>query len=421
MNNRHLKAIFLSGWLIQSFDTLAVDYTFGGIIDFRYSDINNTPSNNQIESFVSGDFGKFQYQEGSGLVLSQLATKLTIDWQESMSFHAITNGYWDDSKSSLGITEAFLKYNGLPSESGYKFNWRLGIMYPKISMENFALAWNSPYTLNYSTINSWIAEEVRHFGIEATISSLGKFNQSDNDLSATLSLFNNNDTSGALLAWHGWTVSSRQTLWQETIRLPNDSIRLPGAIIEGQNNYSDPFVEVDDRLGVHLSGEWRWKRKSKLLLGIYNNRAQPFVLKNGQYGWHTQFNHIGFNWKFDNKLTLIAQYLRGDTLMQSKYREDVVANDFYSSYLLISKSWQVHRLTARIESFSVSDKDTTVGDNNNESGESVTLSYQYRFNRRTYAHFEINHIDSSRPSRAYHGHPVDLKETQFQVAFRYFF
>ena len=332
------RKYFFSVWIVLFCNSaFSVEYKWNGLADLRLH-LTDTNSNHDISSFLDGDYGKFQYQDASGLALSQLAVKFVVDWDNNFSLHLISNSYLDGVKDSLGVTESFIKYNGLPTSNGYKTQLRAGIFYPRVSMENFAIAWNSPYSLSYSAINSWIAEEVRHIGLEASITRLGKFHQSDNDFTATLALLNNNDTSGALLAWHGWNISSRQTLWQEKIPLPNASIRAPGAALDEQAEQSDPFVELDDRIGAHASLEWRWKRKLKLLIGRYDNRAHPFIRINGQYGWHTRFSHFGLRWQLDNDVTLISQFLQGDTLMQSIQRQDVVNNDFDSIFLCIRKN-----------------------------------------------------------------------------------
>ena len=88
---------------------------------------------------------------------------------------------------------------------------------------------------------------------------------------------------------------------------------------------------------------------------------------------------------------------------------------------MYSKKWNDHRLSARIESFSVSDKDNTIGDDNNESGDALTINYQYQLNKHTFIHTELTHIDSHRPSRIYHSQPAKLRESQLQVSLRYFF
>ncbi len=44
-----------------------------------------------------------------------------------------------------------------------------GAFFPTISLENDDLGWASPYTLTPSAINSWIGDELRSIGSEATM------------------------------------------------------------------------------------------------------------------------------------------------------------------------------------------------------------------------------------------------------------
>ena len=402
---------------------MALETSWSGIVELTYSKVSNDQAsgNPDINSYLSGDYGKFGNHQGSTSSVTQAAFNFEIDWENNYSFHLVSNAYLNGSKDEIGITESYLKYKGLPDENGIRYQGRAGIIYPRISLENIATAWASPYSLNYSMINSWVAEEVRHAGIELTVNHLGKFNKKKYDLNVSLSLFQNNDTTGALLAWHGWTQNSRQTLWQETIPLPNAQIRMVDQPLSGQADNSDPFTEIDGRTGYHINGEWRWQRKVSVLIGHYDNRTKPYIEIDGQYGWHTRFYHLGLRWKFDDGLTLISQHLSGDTHMQSPYRTDVVNNDYRSSFVMLSKQWNQHRLTVRIESFEVIDRDKTSSDDNNETGNSFSLNYAYKLNKNWFLHAEFSQIDSQRFSRTYHNQAVNLVENQWQLAARYFY
>lgn len=75
----------------------------------------------------------------------------------------------------------------------------------------------------------------------------------------------------------------------------------------------------------------------------------------------------------------------------------------------------------RFEEFEVKDFDATVGDNNNEYGKSITLSYRYKLNKRSFIHSEYNWVNSSKPARWYIKQNIDLIENQLQLAFRHYF
>lgn len=61
---------------------------------------------------------------------------------------------------------------------------------------------------------------------------------------------------------------------------------------------------------------------------------------------------------------------------------------------ILSKEIRQHRITARVESFSVIDRDTMAFDENNERGNTQIFSYRYRINKRLFFQSEYNWIES---------------------------
>ncbi|WP_051484553.1 hypothetical protein [Shewanella waksmanii] len=395
-------------------DITAAEHKFSGVLDVRASYTDG------IDSYVDGGLGKLRYDDGSQFSIAQAGLTYQLALDNGLAAHVTANGYLDGVRDSLGITEAFVKYRGLPSQNGFRVQAKLGLMYPSISLENVATAWSSPYTLSYSTINSWLGEEFRHIGAEVTLEHLGKFTNSQHDFALSAATFQHNDTAGAMLAWHGWTMSSRQTLIQETLPLSNMP-SLSGGTLKDQAAGSDPFLELDSRFGYHVKGSWRYKGKGELSAGYYDNNADTLVFENGQYAWRTRFFHIDNKWHLPYKILLLAQYMRGDTLMQSPQGIDVVNNQYQSAYLLLSRRWQQHRLTLRFEKFDVTDNDLTPDDDNNEDGYAMTASYQYRLSKGWFLQAEYNRVDSSRAARVEQGLPYDLIEQQWQLASRWYF
>ena len=69
----------------------------------------------------------------------------------------------------------------------------------------------------------------------------------------------------------------------------------------------------------------------------------------------------------------------------------------------------------------MTDNDETLEDDNSENGNAITLAYSYRFSKKWFLQLEYNRIDSDRLSRTYHGQPLSLSESQWQMGTRYFF
>jgi hypothetical protein len=412
-----LKSLVFTLVLFYSFSIFAVEIKLHGVVDIRASHVDS------LDSFRDSGYGKFDLNNGNKLSLAQAGAELVVEWDNGISGHLVANAYSNNEDNSVGLTESYLKYMSLPNSSGYRWQSKLGFLYPDLSLENNATAWASKNTLNFSTINTWVAEEIRVLGSELSLTRLGKFHQDSFDVSLTVAAFTNNDPAGSLLSWHGWTAGNRQTLLTEKVALP---IGLPivsegGKLAGNQSLEADPFFEVDDQLGGYISGKIKWHGKGELSLLYYDNNATPYNISDGQYGWRTRFSHVAMRWLLPTNIEFTTQYLQGDTLMQSHQRVDVVNNDYRSAYVALSKRMKQHRITARIEEFSVTDKDDTTMDNNREYGKSLTVNYTYRVSRPWLLSIEHNWINSKRPARFYVNQPIKLVENQYQLAARYFF
>jgi len=393
----------------------STEYKLHGVLDIRATAANT------LKSYVSGGYGKFNSHNGANLSLAQAGGEFVVEWDMGISAHIVANAYSDENNTTLGLTEAFLTYRALPNDAGYRWQTKAGIFYPEISLENNAFAWASRNTLNSSAINTWLGEEIRVLGSEVALTRLGKFNNNAFDITLAATAFVNNDPAGALLSWHGWAIGNRQTLWTESKAIPDFRARMAGYDLNKQAANSDPFLELDNKWGYHLRTKVKFHNKGQIAVGYYNNNATPYMVENGQYGWRTRFYHLGLTWRLPVALELSAQYLSGDTLMQNPYRVDIVNNDYKSGFVALSKRIEKHRMTIRIEEFSITDKDLTAGDNNNEYGKAATVNYSYRFRKPWFLSLEYNWIDSRRSARIYTQHAIDLTERQWQLATRYFF
>ena len=428
---RFSLVIFCS--LVLCHQAFAVESSFKGLVDVRAVTVS---SGN--DTYLVGDYGKFRYSDGEQLALDLLGLQYHAKFDNDLSFNLIANGYADDNDSAFGITEAFIKYKGLPSENGWRWQGKAGIYYPKISIENTSTAWSTPHTLTSSVINNWVGEELRSTGVNVKLEKLGKFNSSKNNFAIDVDLFVNNESAGAILTWHGWTLGSRQTLLGETLILP-DIPALDG-MLSAQAHQSDPFIELDDKVGINLVGEWHYDKTLKMHLGYYNNNAEKGLVEHGQYTWTTYFIHSGLKYAFAPSWEVSAQYMAGNTLMTSPpitvvddnddsgaysstrtYRISVVDNDFASMFLMIKKQWREHQIALRLEQFEVDDLDQIEGDNNNETGDAFTFTYRYKMNRQMFMLAEYNIVDSQRWSRSYHSQPMNLTEEQYQFSVRYYF
>lgn len=411
-----MRLLVIGLTLFTSWFSLAAEQSIKGLVDLR---VGYVTSDSTLDTYLSGDYGKFSNNQGFALSIAQVALQYQADWENNISGRVVLNGFSDSFSTNAGLTEAFLQYKSLPSATGWRYRAKAGLFYPKISMENIATGWSSPYTLTSSVINSWVGEELRHTGASFSLEKLGKFVGTSHNFMVDLSIFQNNDTAGAMLAWHGWTMSSRQTLLQEKLTVQNFPAR--EGKLSVQASRSDPFLELDNRWGTHIVGQWHNGKNIKLNAGYYDNQAKRGLVENGQYTWTTEFLHIGLQLKLPNSFELMSQYMKGSTLMTSPSLESVVDNDYDSAFLMLRHRAKQHHFALRVERFAVDDIDTIYGDNNDESGKAFTMSYRYQLSSSIFILSEFNWIDSDRPSRVYENKNVSLIERQLQLAYRYYF
>ena len=145
---------FLSALTSNSIIAQSLSIETKGIIDFRLT------STSSSDSYIKGGLGKFRYSDGTRLSIAHAGLEANIGINDHWSARVVGNGYLDGEDDAIGLTEAFFKYQGLPSEGGYRLSSRIGVFYPAISLEHIATGWASKDTLTGSTLNTWIGEEV---------------------------------------------------------------------------------------------------------------------------------------------------------------------------------------------------------------------------------------------------------------------
>src|SRR6185436_6563913 len=100
----------------------------------------------------------------------------------------------DGSKRGrVGIVQAFLEQS--LGSGGNRVHLMEGAFFLPTSRENIDSLWETPYTITSSALNSWLGEELRPIGVDASythrFTSLGS-------LTGGGTVFRGNDTFGAL-------------------------------------------------------------------------------------------------------------------------------------------------------------------------------------------------------------------------------
>ena len=366
-------------------------------------------------SWTEGFVGKFRYED-DGLVFNRAYADYRGRLTDTLNARVVLEAYDDDVGNAVDFTQAYLEWRPVP-KSANRYRLKVGTFYPRISLENIDPGWSSRYTLSSSAINTWVAEELRATGAELTWSR--RLSGGTHTLSANVAAFVGNDPAGALLAWKGWSVHDRQTRPSDDLPLPPLPQIQPGMMFEAQDPFVEPMLELDDEIGVYVNAEWRMGSKLLVRAMHYDNRADPTILKKGQYAWRTEFDHVGVQATLPGDIGLLAQWMSGSTVMGPWMGEwHPVDVEYQAEYLLLTRKFDKHRVSARYDHFVVTQNDRLREDNNPENGHAWTLHYQYEFSDKATLAVEWLSIKTHHCGWVYYGISPTATERQTQVAFR---
>jgi hypothetical protein len=379
-------------------------------VGFDYSYVNVSG----YDSWTQGSVGKLRHDE-DGLVMSRAFIDLESRLTDTLDATVVLEIYDDDLGSTFDFTEAYLEWRPVP-RSANRYRLKVGSFYPRISLENVGRGWSSPYTLSASAINTWVAEELRSVGAELSYSRKPMSLGGAHEFSVNAAAFWHNDPAGSLLAWKGWSVHDRQTRYSDKLPLPPLPQIQPGGMFAAQDPYVEPLREIDNRAGYYLNAEWRYAKRFLVRAMHYDNRADPVSIISGQYGWTTEFDHIGLQVNLPGDVGLLAQWMSGSTVMGPVMNgAHVVDVEYDSYYLLLTKPFGKHRASVRYDNFDMTQNDSTPEDNNPEYGLAWTATYQYSFSDNFGLAAEWLSIKTHRCAHVYYGLDPTVTERQFQL------
>lgn len=395
-----LAALFLPlGWLALAATARADGWELD--LDGRLVSSNADPS------YTQGGISGVRFdQDQSGLRLGRARFALTESLGELWSVHLDASAWGDHDRIPVGLTEAFLQFRPYPF-AGYRLRIRAGAFYPPVSLENRAAGWESPYTLSYSAIDSWLAIEVRTIGAEASLDWLGTRQGHAFDLGATGGVFGWNEGAGGFIAGDGFTLTDRQTPYGGRVGLPGDPVLM---------NF-EPFRQLDGRAGFYGGLELRWLDRVVVRALRYDNRADPTAVDNatGAIAWETSFDSVGLRAESADGWTAIVQGLRGNTAIEpgGYYK----TWPFKAEYALAAKQSGKHMLSLRYDRFEVG---TNIAEGDGyESGHAWTAAWSFTPNRRWRYTLEWLRVTSNSYYRSgVFGLAALATETQLQLAVR---
>ncbi len=395
----------------------AQDKTFSltGILSGRSVRATGQPS------WLDGGFGRLDFG-GPGVdqsrTVSQAVGQLGVDWKPSRFFDLHADGLARTRPSgyggkSSGVVQAYADIR-FPIGSVDEIQLRAGQFFLPTSRENRGDLWSSPYTINFSAINTWIGQEVRPVGLDLQWKRGFYFT-----FGATA--FKNNDTMGTLLAWRGWTVGNRLSVYDEVLPLPPISSLTKTDFFGLQRpDGTRPFEsDLDGRIG--FSGRVRFAVPERGLIQITHLDNRGDHLRHvGEYSWATRYNQVGAELGNPEATILAAEWISGQTAMGRLDRAHVDV-DFRSAYVLLSHKMGRTRFSIRGDTFGTDDEVHAASDAFGEHGHAWTAAWLFDLSSSVRTALELTTITGNRQAAADSGFNPNAKGRTLTAEVRYKF
>jgi hypothetical protein len=333
------------------------------------------------------------------------------DWNPVSWFAAHASGLARREPSGFagkraGLVDAYVEL--------HNEHWQLraGQFFLGTSRENIGPLWSSPYTLSFSALNTWIGEEVRPVGVDLQW-------KPNFYVTAGATAFRNNDTAGALLAWRGWTVGNRLTVYNEVLPLPPLFSLSTGGFADQRSDGTVPFeTDLDKRTGYAGRVRVQLPERANLQLTHFDNRGDRKEYRD-EYAWQTRFDVLGGQVGVTSPTTLAAEYLRGKTGMGAP--PIFVDADISAWYVLVSHKMGHERFSARYDGFATEDRDRAPAETNTENGHSWCLAWLHDINDRVRLGAEFVQVTGDRIAAAQSGFNPNTDGHTVTVELRYSF
>jgi hypothetical protein len=294
---------------------------------------------NAADSLTFSGFALLRPQTPAGFLFdgNSLSTQLQlgVDWHPAPGFrtyvHLLARNDGDNARRGrAGIVQAFAEKNFFVR--GDRVRVMAGAFFLPTSRENVDNLWETPYTISSSALNTWLGEEFRPIGVDATYM---KRWQRAGTFTVGGTAFIGNDTFGALPIDRGWAIGDRWSLLGEHVYART-------------NTYTSVSAENDGRVG--WSARAKWNNEFALIqFTRIDNRSD--AIRHGELvGWETPFNIAGaqVTWR---AWTVAAEDGWGKTTIVT--RRGPRTSDLAARYILLSRQIGKFRASVRADDYSV--------------------------------------------------------------------
>jgi hypothetical protein len=362
---RHTYSAAIAALILTiSLQARAMDLAISGYGDLR------AVAAPKMADWLDGGLGKFRFGNGRDVVRFEGVAQADLSLRDDFSVVTVLRANKEEP-GGLDVLEGYAAWHPA-SDGDLSWSVKAGAFFPTISLENDDLGWTSPYTLTSSAINTWIGEELRTIGSEATL----RWHTAN---AGTLSLMGAvdccNDPAGILMADRGWAMSDRATGLFERVRLPDATEKLFHVPTPARTGM---FDEIDHRAGFYGGLSWQMANVGKLSIVRYDNRGNPAAASVNDTAWETKFWSFGARTQID-RLVLIAQQLSGYTSVTSRGTEfptKFQAGFLLASYDLEDLGFEDWRASVRGDLFQT--RHLGVGPLMNEDGRALTLALSWQ-------------------------------------------
>ena len=348
---RRLIALIVGSVAASAFAQSPTSFQFQGVVAVRGIYVKSQPS------WTQHGIGRFDVgaddPDDSRTTNVDIA-QLGFDWTPArwLLIHADGIARHEPSGTvgkKAGIVQAFAD---LFTE---RLRLRAGAFWLPTSRENVDPMWNSRYTITYSALNSWIAQEVRPLGADLQFSPNFYFT-----IGATA--FRSNDTMGTVLADRGWTLGNRLSVYNDIIAVPPADLftKAIGAEIDHRTGFSE-------RIRIQLP------ERALLQVTHVDNRTKPAPGKAPEVPWDTTFNVVSAEAGSQSPVTIAGEWAKGKTTVG--FPGGTFSLDFSTAYLLVSRKYGANRYTTRIEQFSTRSHLRFPNDSSREDGDALTVAW----------------------------------------------
>jgi hypothetical protein len=292
------------------------------------------------------------------------------------------------------------------------WQFRAGQFFLGTSRENIGPLWSSPYTLSFSALNTWIGEEVRPVGVDLQW-------KPNFYVTAGATAFRNNDTAGALLAWRGWTVGDRLSVYNEVLPLP-PLFSLSTGFADQRADGTVPFEQdLDKRTGYAARLRVQLPERANAQLTHFDNRGDRKEYRD-EYAWQTRFDVLSAQVGVTSPTTVAAEYLRGKTGMGAP--PIFVDAGISAWYVLVSHKMGRERFSARFDGFATEDRDRApLAETNTEHGHSWLFAWLHDINEHVRLGAEFVQVTGDRVAAAQSGFNPNTDGHTVTVDLRYSF